>query len=198
MPEDLQIHSSNIQNKIYTIRGERVMIDRDLAEIYGVETRTLNQAVKRNSERFPSDFMFQLTDIEFQHWKSQIVISNAVNMGLRKKPFVFTELGVAMLSSVLNSKTAIQINMNIMRAFVVVRNMLPISSVDRISELHTELQTLKDYIEEVFTDYNDINEDTRLQIELINQSLAELHINKKQNSKPKNKIGYLANKNDEE
>ena len=85
-----------------------------------------------------------------------------------------------------------------MRAFVVVRNMLPISSVDRISELHTELQTLKDYIEEVFTDYNDINEDTRLQIELINQSLAELHINKKQNSKPKNKIGYLANKNDEE
>ena len=81
MPENLQIHNSYIQNKIYTIRGERVMIDRDLAEIYGVETRTLNQAVKRNSERFPSDFMFQLTDIELQHWKSQIVISNAVNMG---------------------------------------------------------------------------------------------------------------------
>ena len=198
MPEDLQIHSSNIHNKIYTIRGERVMIDRDLAEIYGVETRTLNQAVKRNSERFPSDFMFQLTDIEFQHWKSQIVISNAVNMGLRKKPFVFTELGVAMLSSVLNSKTAIQINMNIMRAFVAVRNILSISPEDRISELHTELQTLKAYIEEVFTDYNDINEDTRLQIELINQSLAELHIDKKQNSKQKNKIGYLTNKNDDE
>lgn len=187
-----------IQNKIYTIRGERVMIDRDLAEIYGVETRALNQAVKRNSERFPSDFMFQLTDIEFQHWKSQIVISNAANMGLRKKPFVFTELGVAMLSSVLNSKTAIQINMNIMRAFVAVRNMLSISPEDRVSELHAELKALKDYIEEVFTDYNDINEDTRLQIELINQSLAELHIDKKQNSKPKNKIGYLANKNDEE
>jgi len=90
-----------IQNKIYEIRGQRVMIDRDLAEKYGVETRALNQAVKRNSERFPSDFMFQLTDIEFQYWKSQIVMSNAVNMGLRKKPFVFTELGVAMLSSVL-------------------------------------------------------------------------------------------------
>lgn len=187
-----------IQNKIYEIRGQRVMIDRDLAEIYGVETRTLNQAVKRNSERFPSDFMFQLTDIEFQHWKSQIVISNAVNMGLRKKPFVFTELGVAMLSSVLNSKTAIQINMNIMRAFVAIRNMLPIRPEDRVSELHAELKALKDYIEEVFTDYNDINEDTRLQIELINQSLAELHSNKKQNLKPKNKIGYLANKNDEE
>lgn len=198
MPENLQIHSSNIQNQIYTIRGERVMIDRDLAEIYGVETRALNQAVKRNSERFPSDFMFQLTDIEFQHWKSQIVMSNAVNLGLRKKPFVFTELGVAMLSSVLNSKTAIQINMNIMRAFVAVRNMLPISPVDRVPELHTELQALKDYIEEVFTDYNDINEDTRLQIELINQSLAELHIDKKQNSKPKTKIGYLANKKESE
>jgi hypothetical protein len=187
-----------IQNKIYEIRGQRVMIDRDLAEIYGVETRSLNQAVKRNSERFPSDFMFQLTDIEFQHWKSQIVISNAVNLGLRKKPFVFTELGVAMLSSVLNSKTAIQINMNIMRAFIAVRNMLPISPEDIVSELHAELKALKDYIEEVFTDYNDINEDTRLQIELINQSLAELHSNKNQNSKPKNKIGYLANKNDEE
>ena len=187
-----------IQNKIYTIRGERVMIDRDLAEIYGVETRALNQAVKRNSERFPSDFMFQLTDIEFHHWKSQIVMSNAVNMGLRKKPFVFTELGVAMLSSVLKSKTAIQINMNIMRAFVAVRNILSINPEDRVSELHAELKALKDYIEEVFTDYNDINEDTRLQIELINQSLAELHIEKKYNSKPRNKIGYLANKNDEE
>ena len=198
MTENLQIHSSNIQNQIYTIRGERVMIDRDLAEIYGVETRALNQAVKRNSERFPSDFMFQLTDLEFQHWKSQIVMSNAVNLGLRKKPFVFTELGVAMLSSVLNSKTAIQINMNIMRAFVAARNMLSINPEDRVSELHAELKALKDYIEEVFTDYNDINEDTRLQIELINQSLAELHIDKKQNSKPKNKIGYLANKNNDE
>jgi hypothetical protein len=191
---DLQV----IQNRIFEIRGERVMIDRDLAEIYGVETRILNQAVKRNSERFPSDFMFQLTDIEFQHWKSQIVISNAVNMGLRKKPFVFTELGVAMLSSVLNSKTAIQINMNIMRAFVAVRNMLSTSPEDRVSELYAELKTLKDYIDEVFSDYNDINEDTRLQIELINQSLAELHIDKKHNSKPKNKIGYLVNNNDDD
>jgi len=76
--------------------------------------------------------------------------------------------------------------------------MLPISPVDRVSELHTELQALKDYIEEVFTDYNDIDEDTRLQIELINQSLAELHVDKKQNSKHRNKIGYLTNKNDEE
>lgn len=88
-----------IQRKIYEIRGQRVMIDRDLAEMYGVETRVLNQAVKRNIERFPEDFMFQLSDIEFDSWKSQIVISNADNMGLRKKPYAFTELGVAMGSN---------------------------------------------------------------------------------------------------
>ena len=103
MTEDLQLQPTDIQNKIYTIRGQRVIIDRDLAEIYGVETRVLNQAVKRNMERFPEDFTFQLTDVEFHDWKSQIVISNALSMSLRKKPFVFTELGVAMLSSVLNS-----------------------------------------------------------------------------------------------
>jgi hypothetical protein len=102
-----------IQSKIYEIRGYKVMLDRDLAEMYGVETRTLNQAVKRNIDRFPEDFMFQLTDVEFQHWKSQIVITNSINMGLRHKPYAFTELGVAMLSSLLNSKTAIQINMGI-------------------------------------------------------------------------------------
>jgi len=81
-----------IQNKIYTIRNQRVMLDRDLAEIYGVETRILNQAVKHNFERFPEDFMFQLTESEFQHWKSQILISNAINIGLRRKPYAFTEL----------------------------------------------------------------------------------------------------------
>ena len=168
-----------IKNNIYEIRGQRIMIDRDLAEMYGVETRILNQAVKRNSERFPSDFMFQLSENEFKDWKSQIVISNSTNMGLRKKPFAFTELGVAMLSSVLNSKTAIQINMGIMRAFVTIRQSLMVNNVDSGTDLQVEIKVLKAYIEEVFTDYNDINEDTRMQIELINQSLAELHTDKK-------------------
>ena len=181
-----------IQNKIYLIRGHRVMIDRDLAEIYGVETRTLNQAVKRNFERFPDDFMFQLTDLEFQDWKSQIVISNSNNMGLRKKPYVFTELGVAMLSSVLNSKTAIQINMGIMRAFVAIRQSLISKPVDGIAELQAEFKEIKAYIEEVFTDYNDINEDTRMQIELINESLAQLHTDKKIADKPRNRIGFIS------
>jgi len=179
-----------VQNKIYLIRGHRVMIDRDLAEMYGVETRTLNQAVKRNIERFPDDFMFQLTELEFQDWKSQIVISNSSNMGLRKKPYVFTELGVSMLSSVLNSKTAIQINMGIMRAFVTIRQSLISKPVGSVAQLQSELKELKAYIEDVFTDYNDINEDTRMQIELINQSLAELHTDKKILSKDRKKIGF--------
>jgi hypothetical protein len=152
----------------------------------------LNQAVKRNIERFPEDFMFQLNDLEFNNWKSQIVISNSENMGLRKKPYVFTELGVAMLSSVLNSKTAIQINMGIMRAFVAIRQALESKpTMVAASALETELSQLKAYIEEVFTDYNDINEDTRVQIELINQSLAELHTDKKRNEKPRNRIGFI-------
>ena len=117
--EQLQI----IQSKIYEIRGQKVMLDRDLAEMYGVQTKALNQAVKRNIDRFPEDFMFQLTSEETQNWRSQFVTSNSIKMGVRRNPYAFTELGVAMLSSVLNSKTAIQINMGIMRAFVAVRQM---------------------------------------------------------------------------
>jgi len=104
-----------IQSKIYDIRGQKIMIDRDLAEMYGVEPRALNQAVKRNIDRFPIDFMFQLTDEETEYWKSQIVITNSIKMGIRRNPYAFTELGVAMLSSVLNSKTAIQIRRSVCR-----------------------------------------------------------------------------------
>ena len=138
------------------------MLDRDLAEMYGVETRTLNQAVKRNIERFPRDFMFQLTDKETRDWKSQIVISNSIKMGVRRNPYAFTELGVAMLSSVLNSKVAIQINMNIMRAFVAIRQMISTPPSNKLSELQQEVKELKEYMEEVFTDQNDINENTHM------------------------------------
>ena len=168
-----------IQNKIYEIRGYKVMIDRDLAKAYGVETSALNQAVKRNIERFPEDFMFQLTDEEFQDWKSQIVITNSINMGLRRNPYAFTELGVAMLSSVLNSKAAVQTNMTIMRTFFAMRDLILNSPVYEVKVLQREVLQLKQYIEESFADYNDINEDTRIQLELINQSLAELQVNKK-------------------
>ncbi|WP_259326572.1 ORF6N domain-containing protein, partial [Bacteroides fragilis] len=183
-----------IQSKIYEIRGQRVMIDRDLAEMYGVETRVLNQAVKRNIDRFPLDFMFQLTDEETENWKSQIVITNSIKMGIRRNPYAFTELGVAMLSSVLNSKTAIQINMGIMRAFVAVRQMLFNPPTDPVYELQNEMKELKTYIEEVFADYNDINDDTRVQLELINQTLAELQAQKKLADKPRNPIGFVTPK----
>ena len=183
-----------IQSKIYDIRGQKVMLDRDLAEMYGVETRALNQAVKRNTDRFPVDFMFQLTDEETEIWKSQIVMSNSIKMGVRRNPYVFTELGVAMLSSVLNSKTAIQINMGIMRAFVAARQLLLNPPTDPVRELQSEVKELKEYIEEVFADYNDINDDTRMQLELINQTLAELQSQKALADKPRNPIGFITPK----
>ena len=183
-----------IQSKIYDIRGQKVMLDRDLAEMYGVETRALNQAVKRNTDRFPVDFMFQLTDEETEIWKSQIVMSNSIKMGVRRNPYVFTELGVAMLSSVLNSKTAIQINMGIMRAFVAAHQLLLNPPTDPVRELQSEVKELKEYIEEVFADYNDINDDTRMQLELINQTLAELQAQKALADKPRNPIGFITPK----
>ena len=113
-----------LRNMIYDIRGQKVMIDFELAELYEVETRILNQAVKRNQERFPSDFMFQLTSEEWQILRSQIVISknNEETRGGRQYlPYVFTEQGVAMLSGVLKSKKAVEVNINIMRTFVSMR-----------------------------------------------------------------------------
>ena len=112
--------SLQIQNMIYEIRGQKVMFDRDLADLYGVELRSLNQAVKRNFERFPADFMFQLTDEEWNNQRSQFVIFNKDSR--KYKPYAFTEQGVSMLSSVINSKRAIEVNINIMRAFVRLRH----------------------------------------------------------------------------
>lgn len=113
-----------ISQKIYIIRGRKVMIDRDLAELYGVTTGALNQAVKRNIERFPKDFMFQLTGAELKTWVSQIVIPKSLHKSLRIRPLAFTEQGVAMLSSVLRSERAIQVNIHIMRMFTRLREML--------------------------------------------------------------------------
>jgi hypothetical protein len=118
LPDELII------NKIILLRDQKVLVDRDLADLYGVETRVLNQAVKRNIKRFPDDFMFQMTSEEMNIWKSQIVISDNDRMGLRKPPFVFTEQGVAMLSSVLNSDIAILVNIQIMRVFTKLRRLL--------------------------------------------------------------------------
>ena len=112
-----------IINKIYLIRGQKVMLDRDLAELYQVETRRLNEQVRRNLSRFPHDFMIELTKEELENWMSQIATSNSIKMGLRKPPLCFTEQGVAMLSSVLNSERAIQMNIQIIRIFTKMKEM---------------------------------------------------------------------------
>ena len=191
------------------------MLDRDLAAMYGVETRVLNQAVRRNATRFDGDdFMFQLTKDEVMQVasRSQIVTSNILdNKGLLEDsyssrsqfvtlnkgrgsnikylPYAFTELGVAMLSSVLRSETAISINREIMRAFVAFRRIaaaLPDAAAD-VAQLRKDFEELKLDIEDILADQNNINEDTRMQLELINQSLAALQAPPK---KPHRPIGF--------
>jgi hypothetical protein len=124
MDTELAVPIERIENHIYLIRGEKVMLDADLSQLYQVETRALIQAVKRNLERFPADFMFQLTTEEAESLRSQTVISNAGRGGRRYLPYVFTEHGVAMLSSVLKSQRAVQMNILIIRAFVKLRELI--------------------------------------------------------------------------
>ena len=179
-----------IQSKIYEIRGQKVMLDFDLAEMYEVETRVLNQAVKRNIERFPVDFMFQLTAKEWENMSSQFVMTSRSKRPKTAMPLAFTEHGVVMLSSVLRSNIAIQTSILIVRAFVAIRQLMANLPVDRVGELEKQMKELKNYMEEVFADYNDINDDTRMQLELINQTLAELQSRKKIEEKPRNPIGF--------
>jgi|MGYP000629452004 hypothetical protein len=182
-----------IQSKIYEIRGHKVMINRDLAELYQVTTGNLNKSVQRNIKRFPSDFMFQLTKEEFDQLKTNLIFQNGISNwgGTRKLPYAFTEQGLAMLSGILSSDTAIQVNINIMRAFVAVRRLISNPPVDKNAELREEMKKLKDYMEEIFADQNDINEDTRIQLELINQTLAELQVHQKLSDKPRRPIGFI-------
>ena len=178
-----------IQRKIYLIRGKKVMFDRDLAMLYGVKTKELNLAVKRNSKRFPSDFMFQLNKQEFEVWKSQIMISNSKSQtltlgnnlrlqietskenrgGRRYSPYVFTEQGVAMLSSVLKSERAINVNIQIMRTFTKIRGFLA---------THKELRIKIEAME------NKYNQQFKIVFETIQLLL-------KGEEKPKTKIGFL-------
>lgn len=122
--KDSMIPAETIQKAIYVVRGQKVMLDRDLAALYGLPTKALKQAVRRNAIRFPADFMFVFTREELADWRSQSVTSNSDRMGLRHAPMAFREQGVAMLSSVLNSEQAIQVNIAIMRTFTQLRQML--------------------------------------------------------------------------
>ena len=217
--DELQI----IQSKIYVIRGQRVMLDRDLASMYGVETKVLNQAVKRNIERFPEDFMFQLTKGEYEiltssilrsqivtanieddkgdsNLRSQIVTAKEFTMS-RTLPYAFTEHGVAMLSSVLRSPLAIQVNIGIIRAFVEFRRLtksLPTpTTYEDIAQLRKDFEELKLDIEDILHDQNDINESTRAQLDAISTALAELQANRPDN-KPRRPIGFIKPKDDED
>ena len=185
-----------IQSKIYEIRGQRVMLDFDLAELYQVETRVLNQAVKRNIDRFPEDFMFQVTAEEWVVISSQFVMTSRNKRPKSALPLAFTEHGVVMLSSVLRSDIAVQTSVLITRAFVAMRQIIANSPVIMSAQLQKEMKELKEYIEDVFADPNDINEDTRMQIELINQVLAELQVHKKLSEKTRRPIGFILPKAD--
>jgi len=172
MSKEITIPDEIITNKIFLIRDQKVMVDRDLAELYGVETKYLKRQVKRNTNRFPEDFMFELTKEEFANWRSQFVTSNSSNkMGLRYAPYVFTEQGVAMLSSVLNSPKAIAVNIKIIRVFTKLREML-FNNKDLLLRMEK--------IERKLSSQNK-------NIELVFQYLDEL-IEKKE--KPIEKIGY--------
>lgn len=163
---DLQV----IQSRIYEIRGCRVMLDFDLAELYQVSTKALKQAVKRNLQRFPEDFMFELNSEEWEILRSQIVTSSWG--GTRYMPFVFTEQGVAMLSSVLRSEIAIEVNISIMRAFVKMRELS-----SRYSELNQKLETFMI--------------DTNIQFNEVYQALTELASKKESENKPRKKVGFV-------
>lgn len=220
-----------IKNRIYEVRGQRVMLDRDLAELYGVETKVLNQAVKRNIERFPEDFMFKLNksewvflrsqiatlkentliadaediDVVETNLRSQIVTSssestdNDANLksqiatsswgGTRKLPNAFTELGIAMLSSVLRSETAIQVNINIMRAFVAIRHAVAAwqDTNLKVEQLSHKVDSLNARVDEILHEQNENNMEMAIQIGALNDALDQL---REKPSTPRKRIGF--------
>ena len=179
-----------IQNKIYEIRGLRIMLDLDLAELYQVETRVLNQAVKRNIKRFPADFMFQLTPEEFSNLKSQFVTSSWG--GTRKMPFAFTEQGLAMLSGLLNSDVAIKVNIAIMRTFVVLRKQLYDTKqiTQELETVKTKLELLERNDEDNLEAINDLSEDMRREIDNIYMAIAAPSAKPTEPHSPVKKIGF--------
>jgi len=198
---------TNIQSKIFEIRGQRVMLDRDLAELYHVTTGNLNKAVKRNIRRFPPDFMFQLTKGEFELLKESLIFQNGISNedaksasgilrtgrgGVRQLPYAFTEQGVAMLSGVLTSDIAIDVNVNIMRAFVEIRRRAALisSTQSDVAQLRKDFEELKQDIEDILRDQNDINESTRAQLDAISTALVELQSNGA-SDKPRRRIGFV-------
>ncbi len=222
-----------IKNRIYEVRGQRVMLDRDLAELYNVETKRLNEAVKRNIERFPEDFMFKLNKSEWEFLRSQIVTLkegtidadtedvDVIETSLRSQfatlnegngtmssqivmttgrgqhskylPYAFTELGIAMLSSVLRSETAIQVNINIMRAFVAIRHAVAAwqDTNLKVEQLSHKVDSLNARVDEILHEQNENNMEMAVQISALNDALDQL---REKPSTPRKRIGYKTGK----
>ena len=200
MSSEIQVQSANIENikdVIYEVRGQKVMLDNDLAEMYEVEVAQLKRQVRRNIDRFPQDFMFELTPEEVASLRCQNgILKKGRGQHSKYAPFAFTEEGVAMLSGLLRSKIAIQVNINIMRAFVAVRQAVSVlqTSALRYEQLSHKVDQLNAYVEEILHDQNDINEqqeqtnmEIAIQIEAINDALDQLRDTKAQ---PRRRIGY--------
>lgn len=205
MEKNIQLSDNTIQDIIYDIRGVKVMLDYDLAAIYGVETRSLNQAVKRNIERFPPDFMFRLTENEWETVKrnslsdsmpSQIVIASSDRRNKSAPPYAFTEHGAVMLASVLRSPSAVQMSVMVTRAFIAMRQALSsMLSYDlQIEQLSHKVDQLNAHVEEILHNQNDINQlqsqfnsEVALQIEVINDALDQLREKKEEQGNP---IGF--------
>ncbi|NDV96572.1 ORF6N domain-containing protein [Dysgonomonas sp. 521] len=190
-----------IENKIFEIRGKQVMLDTDLAEMYGVETRVLKQAVKRNIERFPDDFMFELTKKEFDSLRSQFVTLKNEGRGRHSKylPYVFTQEGVAMLSGVLRSPVAVQVNINIMRAFVAVRNYLLNESPSRkIEELYQMVKTLENKLEDHIQDWEEESFENEKKFDELYLAFTELAAKEQlaSHKTPRKPVGYIKPENE--
>jgi len=194
----------NIQDFIHVIRGQRVMLDRDIAAFYGVETKRLNEKVKRNPKRFAGeDFMFQLTTEELNELRSRsqfATMKKGRGSNFKYLPYAFTLLGISMLSSVLESDSAIEANRRIMRAFVTFHQIKSLPPAEAYDELKKEIANLRQEMDEILADQNDINESTRAQLDALSTALAELQASRSQNATLKNRrpIGFIQPKEDEE
>lgn len=205
------LQTDNIKDLIYEIRGQRVMLDYDLATIYGVKTGSLNQAVKRNIDRFPADFMFKLSENEWEeigrniqstNMRSQIVTASPNKRNKSNPPYAFTEHGAVMLASVLHSPSAVQMSVMVTRAFIAMRQAIStMLSMDlKVEQLSHKVDQLNAYVEEILHDQNDINDqqeqtnmEVALQLEAINDAIDKLRDNKNTPRKP---IGFKTQKDE--
>ena len=208
MEKNNAVSTEVIKSHIYEVRGRRIMIDSDLAELYGVETKNLKRAVKMNIERFPDDFMFELTKEEYDFLRCNFfTLKTGRGQHSKYLPYAFTQEGIAMLSGLLRTPIAIQVNINIMRAFFQMQQALLMMSDTKLQleQIRSEIKQLRIDMDETLRDQNDINEiiskeqdNISVQLENINDAIAQLQAesNQKLINNQRNPIGFVINKND--